>query len=173
MNISIKLSVALSCLVAIASTVNAQDRVEPKSVFMNVGMGFQGNRFNTSTWRPSINANIDYALLKNTTIGLQGNYYGEQIAKDSRFNSYALGLRSSYYFNSVVKRDDKRVSYYAGIGVMYYKYSYSDFEATKGKVYIPLHIGARTLFYDSYGAIVELGFNDMQSIKIGFTWILN
>ena len=149
------------------NTAKAQVLIAPHSVFVNLGAGFQGSRFYTSNWRPSYHAHVEYAVFKNTTVGVEGAYYGEKIAKESRFSSYSVGLRSSYYFNSLLKRANKKVNYYAGLSVLYYNYKYTDFSATKGTVYLPIHLGLKRRFSKNLAAYTELGFNDMGFLKIG------
>lgn len=161
------LSTIFLLIVAVPILSLGQVSIERNKIFINVGAGVQGNRFRTGTWQPSVNASGSYAVIKNVTLGLEGSYYGQNISKEVRFNSYAITFRGSYYFNSVFKRDNRKLNYYAGVGIMSYRHRITDFVATKGKIYVPFHIGAKSLFYRNIGANAEIGINDMGFIKVG------
>jgi hypothetical protein len=158
---------SLFLTLAAAVTTSGQGKIERGHAFINLNAGFQGNRFQTSSWHPSVNVHADYAIFDNTTISIVGNYYGEQISKNSSFHSYSLGLRSAFYFNSLLKRDKKQINYYAGLGLMFYHLQFTGFSPIKGKIYLPIHIGAQRLISKNSGLTLELAYNDMSFIKIG------
>jgi len=136
--------------------------------FINLGVGFHGPAYH-SGWHPAYLAGADFGILPNTTVGLTGSYYRYKITDSHKYSSYSAGGRASYYFNSILGRENKKLNYYAGMGVSYSSFSYSGLISKRGKVFVPGHIGARRMFGKNFGAFAEVGFNDVGAVKFGLT----
>ena len=158
--------IILGCL--ILKPAYSQFNVERNTNFINLSLGFHGPGYH-SGWRPSFNAGFDRGIVKNTTIGVNTGFYRYNITEAQTFTSYTIGVRGSYYFTSLItKKKNKKMNYYAGLGLSYYRFDYSGV-GKDNQFYVPGHIGVRRLWGKRYGAFAELGINEYSAFKAGLT----
>ena len=148
--------------------VVAQTVTNRTTQFINLGVGFHGPAYQ-SGWRPAYTGSFDMGIAPNLTVGATGSYYQYAVTESDKYSAYSAGVRASYYINSLLKRRNKKMDYYAGVGVSYFSFTYAGLVSNHGKVYVPGHLGARRLFAGQFGAFVELGFNDTGFLKLGLT----
>ncbi|TXK21001.1 hypothetical protein FVR03_23700 [Pontibacter qinzhouensis] len=136
--------------------------------FINLGLGFHGPAYHSGR-RPAYMGSVDVGIMPNVTVGVSGSYFRRPLSEPSQYSAYSVGIRASYYVNSLLNRHNKKMDYYLGAGVSYYSFTYSGLVSNKGNVFVPAHVGARRLFGERYGVFGELGFNDIGFLKIGLT----
>ena len=132
----------------------AQSPLEKGRWQLNAGLG-------TSGWGTPVYLGFDYGAHRDITIGIEGSY-----------QSHDYGAN---YFNRVLDIPSDW-DLYAGLGVTYYNWNYSDKkykDSNATDIGLGAQIGGRYFFTKRFGINLELGGgNATNGAKIGITYKL-
>lgn len=152
--------VVFSTLLALVFTTNTQAQNFQEGDFLiNAGIGL-GTTFATygGGFGLPLGGGVEYGItdLETGSIGIGGDvgYVG-----GSGVSMTTFGVRGSYYLTEVFDVDNEKLDLYAGLGIYYRNFSFSDFGNWGSGVYPAFHAGGRYYFADNIGGFAELGNN--------------
>jgi len=147
----------------------AQSPLEKGKWQLNAGIG-------TSGWGTPVYLGFDYGIHRDWTLGIEGSYQSHSYGA-SRYSSsiVGLGVNGNYHFDHVLDLP-KSWDLYAGLGLTYYHWNYSNksfADSNATNTGLGAQLGARYFFTNRFGINLELGGGNATSGgKIGITYKL-
>lgn len=140
---------------------------------LNIGVGLSSYYYGNP-----IGASFEVGVDKDISVGGQIDYnsgnYGDYYYNSSRWRYTAMyiGARGSYHFNRILNLNTQKADLYAGLGLGYRSFRWSDANYGSGYDYqsglfLNYFIGGRYYFSNKVGAFVELGYTGLSSSRIG------
>jgi len=146
----------------------AQSPLEKGRWQLNAGLG-------TSGWGTPVYLGFDYGAHRDITIGIEGSYQSHDYGANYSSSILGLGVNGNYHFNRVLDIPSDW-DLYAGLGVTYYNWNYSDKkykDSNATDIGLGAQIGGRYFFTKRFGINLELGGgNATNGAKIGITYKL-
>ena len=137
-----------------------------------------GNQFNLSSGYTTAGIPVclsyEMGIHPDITFGMEASYrmFTENI-DDSTYDHNITGLTffGNYYFNSLLKMDERKMGLYAGLNFSYYKWFSPEGYFEKGKSSSTLAVGAQLgyrYYFKKFAAFIEgVGNTDHAGAKIG------
>jgi len=151
--------------------------VDKGTKFLNVGIGFGGWGGLAFGGRSiALGASAELGLRRNISVG---PLVGFQTYRDVG-SWFSVGGRGSYHFNELLRLSDNKLDLYAGLGLIYSGFTYSNEyrtlyrslgignPTTYGGIDIGGHLGARYFFNEKIGGFAEAGFG-VAPLQLGLT----
>lgn len=137
-----------------------------------------GNQFNFSSGYTTAGIPVclsyEMGIHPDISFGIEGSYrMFNEIEGDSTYNHSIAGITffGNYYFNSMLKMDEKKMGLYAGLNFSYFKWFSPEGYVDKGKSSSSLAVGAQLgyrYYFGNFAAFVEgVGNTDHAGAKIG------
>lgn len=157
----------------------AQDARDVKGTnFLNAGIGL-GSYGLSGTGGLPITASFEHGFTKNISAGATLGFIQKKYAFDWKYTYLLFGARGSYHLNEAFKIANPNVDVYAGLGLLYRRYSFTygheepgeseyDLNASGGEMDFEIHAGGRYMFNKSVGAFAELGYG-ISPLQVGVT----
>lgn len=146
--------------------------------FLNAGIGL-GSYGLAGTGGLPLTASFEHGFTKNISAGATLGFIQQKYASDWKYSYLLFGARGSYHLNEAFKITNPDLDVYAGLGLIYRRYSFKytnhesgeplyDLNASGGEIDFELHAGGRYMFNKSVGAFAELGYG-ISPLQLGIT----
>lgn len=141
-----------------------------------------GNQFSLSSGYTTagipVAVSYEMGIHPDISFGIEGSYrmYSE-VLDDSTYDHNIAGVSffGNYYFNSLLKMDEKKMGLYAGLNLSYFKWFSPEGYLDQGKSSSTLAIGAQLgyrFYFGKFGAFVEgVGNTDHAGAKAGLSFL--
>jgi hypothetical protein len=141
-----------------------------------------GNQFNLSSGYTTagipVLVSYEMGIHPDISFGIEGSYrmYTENI-EDSTYDHNIAGVSffGNYYFNSLLKMNEKKMGLYAGLSISYYKWFSPVGYLEQGKSSSTLAVGAQLgyrYYFGKFGAFIEgVGNTDHAGAKVGLSYL--
>jgi hypothetical protein len=145
---------------------------------LNAGIGL-GSYGLSGTGGIPLTASFEHGFTRNISAGATLGFIQKKYAYDWKYTYLLLGARGSYHLNEAFKIENSKVDVYAGLGLLYRRYSFKythndadeplyDLSSSGGEMDFEIHAGGRYLFNNNLGAFAELGYG-ISPLQVGLT----
>ncbi len=123
-----------------------------------------------------IGASFEHGFTDVISAGANLDYFSHTYAVGYKFSIIYIGVRGSYHFNELLNIQNDKVDLYAGLGLGYRNFKWSDsaFNGLAGSygsgAYFTGFVGGRYYFTDAVGGFVELGGGGSTNFRLGATF---
>jgi hypothetical protein len=157
-------------MTSVSTAAFAQLSVDKGTKFANLGLGLGGyGGIGFAGGGVAFTGSFELGIMPNITVGGVASFRSY-----SNFGSYySIGPRGSYHFNEILSLSTDKADLYAGIGLIYSGFSYSDSRISSlysyGGIGFPIHIGGRYFFSENLGGFAEVGYG-LAPLSVGVTF---
>lgn len=156
-----KILFAVGIILSCALNLSAQEKWS-----VGAGLGWFGPAYHQAA-RPDIHLQAEYLVVPEVHAGLQAGYFYRKMPNDNDYQAFHVAIRGAYYFNSLLRRDGKKLDFYAGSGVGLHHFRHSSLGTGRNQFYVPVFIGLDWRFAGKWSLLAELAYNDVGGLKIG------
>lgn len=146
--------------------------------YLNAGVGL-GSYGLSGTGGLPLTASFEHGITKNISAGATLGFIQKKYAFNWKYTYLIFGARGSYHLNEALKVANPNLDIYAGLGLIYRRYSFNytndesgeplhGLNSSGGEIDFELHAGGRYMFNKSVGAFAELGYG-ISPLQLGVT----
>ena len=140
---------------------------------LNAGIGLNSYYGNGLPIGASFEVGITEAISVGGQVDYNSGSYGG-VGYNWGYTALYFGGRGSYHLNEVFKINNDKLDTYAGIGLGFQSFKWSDASFGAGSaygsgVYFNYFVGGRYMFANSVGAFLELGSTGFSNVRAGVT----
>jgi hypothetical protein len=123
-----------------------------------------------------LGAAFEVGITDAISAGGQFDFASGNFGNSLGFTALYFGARGSYHFNELLKINNDKLDVYAGLGLGYRSFKWTD-SAFTGTGYsygngldFNYFIGGRYFFTNNIGGVLELGYSGVSNARVGVTF---